>query len=139
MLETVSNFMEKMDSIGWKYREPAALKDGNIHIGTSFNGKQTTINFSIFFDPKGHTATVRVVRLFPAPIDKRLQLLEDINSCNKKYRWIKYYIDDSSDVNIQIDAVISAQTSGEVLVELITRTVSIIDETYPIFMHTVWA
>ena len=139
MLETASSFMEKMDSMGWKYRDPHTLENGNIHIDTSFNGKQTTINFSIFFDQDGHSATVRVVRLFPAPIDKKLQLLEDINNCNKQYRWVKYYIDDDNDVNLQIDAVISPETSGEVIVELISRTVSIIDETYPVFMHTIWA
>lgn len=139
MLETAASFLAKMDSIGWKYRDTHVLENGNINIDTSFNGKQTTINFSIFFDTDGYSATVRAVRLFPAPIDKKLQLLEDINNCNKQYRWVKYYIDDEGDVNLQIDALINEETSGEIIVELIRKAVSIIDETYPTFMRTIWA
>ena len=139
MLDTASNFMAKMDAIGWKYRDVRELEDGKVHVGCGFNGKAATVNFSVFFDQDGHSVSLRVLRFFPVPIDKRLQILEDINKTNKEYRWIKYYINDENDVNVQADAIINAENSGEIVVELIARTIRIIDNTYPTFMHTIWA
>lgn len=139
MLETVASFMAKMDAVGWKYRDVKDLPEGRMHVGCSFNTKSTTVYISLFFDKEGHTVSMRVPRLFPVPVDKRLQLLEDINTCNKDYRWIKYFIDSSNDMNLQVDAVINAENSGEIVVELLARTMKIIDETYPVFMRTIWA
>ncbi len=139
MVETAASFLAKMDAVGWKYRDVEELPEGKVYVGCSFNAKSVTVYFNIFFDKEGHSVTLRVPRLFPVPIDKRLQLLEDVNACNKTYRWIKYFIDDGNDMNLQADAVINAENSGEITAELIARVLKIIDETYPIFMRTIWA
>ena len=51
----------------------------------------------------------------------------------------KFFIDGESWMNIQIDAIINAETAGPVCMELMVRTSRIIDATYSKFMHEIWA
>lgn len=57
------------------------------------------------------------------------------NEVNKKYRWVKFYLDDDQDVVATDDAVIDSRTSDDECFELMIRMMSIIDESYPTFMR----
>ena len=41
-------------------------------------------------------------------------------------------------MNVQADAIINSENAGAVGMELMIRTMQIIDETYPKFMHEIW-
>lgn len=55
------------------------------------------------------------------------------NILNKKYRWVKFYLDDDSDIVSQIDAYIDEETCGSECTNLVKRMVNIVDEGYPVF------
>ena len=60
-------------------------------------------------------------------------------TCNAKYRWVKFYIDDDNDICVRSDAILDEGTCGEECREIILRMIGIIDESYPVFMKARWA
>lgn len=139
MLDTVNNFLAELDRIGWRYRDVRELEDGKGHVACGITAKSTQLDFHFFFDADNHSVSIRIFKLFIAPIDKKLQIMDLMNEVNAQYRWAKLFLDKESWMNVQADAVISAENSGKICVELIARTVRIMDETYPKFMHEIWA
>lgn len=139
MLETTANFIETLKKNDWRFKEVQQLDSGNDRVCCGVNGKFTSVDVYFFFDKDGRSVTLRVFRLFAVPIDKKLQIMELMNNANKDYRWVKYYIDSESWMSIQIDAVITPETAGPVCLELMIRTLQIIDATYSNFMHEIWA
>lgn len=138
MLQTTTDFLETLKKNEWKYKDLQELDNGNDRVCCGVNGKLTTVDFNFFFDKDGHAFTMRIFRLFTVPIDKKLQLMEVMNTVNKDYRWIKFFIDNECWMNVQADAIINSENAGAVGMELMIRTMQIIDETYPKFMHEIW-
>ena len=112
MLETTANFIETLKKNDWKYKDLQELDNGMNRVTCGVNCKLT---------------------------DRKLQIMEMMNDTNKSYRWTKFFIDDESWMNIQIDAVVNAETAGPVGLELMMRTCQIIDTVYSKFMHEIWA
>ena len=67
------------------------------------------------------------------------QALITCNRCNKRFRWVKFYIDDDNDLIVEADGIIDEMTVGEECIELLFRTVSILDDSYGDFMKAIWA
>ncbi len=61
------------------------------------------------------------------------------NMLNKKYRWVKFYLDDDNDIIAQIDAYVDEETCGSECLNLVKRTVNIVDEGYEIIAKALWA
>jgi hypothetical protein len=61
------------------------------------------------------------------------------NTCNTKFRWTKFYIDEEGHVLVRADAILDEETCGEECLEMVQRMVHIIDEAYPVFMKARWA
>ncbi len=139
MLQTTTTFLETLKKNGWKYKDLQELENGGDRVSCGVNGKITTVDFNFFFDQDGHAFTMRVFRLFAVPIDRKLQIMEVMNSVNKDYRWVKFFIDGESWMSVQADAVVTGENAGDVAMELMIRAMRIIDETYPKFMHEIWA
>ena len=139
MLDTTANFLETLKMNNWKSKEIQELEDGKDHVCCGVNGKMTQVDFHFFFDQDGHAFTMRIFKLFAIPIDKRLQIMELMNTVNKEYRWIKFFIDEENWMNVQADAVANGENAGKIGMELLLRSMNIIDSVYPRFMHEIWA
>ena len=111
MLEIAERFTAEMTRVGLKYREPRDLPNGGTAIACGINGRCNVYDVVFFFDADGHS----------------------------EYRWVKFYINAEYDVNVQLDAIVNSETSGPVAVELLLRTMKIIDEVYPRIMKAVWS
>lgn len=61
------------------------------------------------------------------------------NELNKKYRWVKFYLDKDNDIICSLDAYIDDVTCGEECLKLVRRVVNITDEAYPTFMKALWS
>ena len=70
--------------------------------------------------------------------DKFADALIMCNNMNKKYRWVKFYIDDDEDVIVDSDAIVDLGTVGPECLEIVIRTVRIVDSVYPDFMRIRW-
>ncbi|MBR5110224.1 MAG: YbjN domain-containing protein [Clostridia bacterium] len=139
MLSTTESFIAELEKNGWKYNGLKELEDGKNHVGCGVTGKTTQADFHLFFDADDKSVSIRVFKLFIVPIDKKLQLLELMNKINSEYRWAKFFIGEDEWMNVQLDALISAETAGPNCLNLILRAMNIIDTAYPRFMHEVWA
>ena len=60
------------------------------------------------------------------------------NGLNKKFRWVKFYLDDDHDVVVEVDTYVRRGIVGEELIRLVRHMVSIIDKSYPIIMKILW-
>ena len=66
-------------------------------------------------------------------------LYTSCNELNNKYRWVKFYLDDDSDVVAQIDAYVDDETCGGECLSLVRRMVNIVDGGYPTLMQALIA
>ncbi len=139
MLRTAENFRAEMDKKGLKYKNLEELSDGKAVALVGWERDMTQYDMTLFFHEDNRSLTIRIFKLFNVPIDKRLQILEQMNEFNANYRWLKFFIDKDSRASVQMDALINENNSGEVAIELMLRANSIIDKTYSAFMHTIWA
>ena len=139
MQNTAMRFMSECDRAGLKYRDARDLDDGGSLVVCGVSGKNNARYDVLFiFDKEGHSASLRVFGLVSFPEEKTAPMMEAVNELNGKYRWLKFFTNEEK-VNVQCDAIISDDTSGRICVELLLRTMKIIDEAYPAFMRVLWA
>ena len=65
-------------------------------------------------------------------------MLEECNSLNGEYRWVKFYIDGDGDIAVSMDAVVDIDTVGAECIQLVNRMVNIYDDAYPRLMRAIW-
>ena len=139
MLNTAMRFMSECDRVGLKYRDSRDMDNGESLVVCGVNGKNNARYDVLFiFDKDGHSVSLRIFGLIAFPEEKWAAILDIANELNGFYRWLKFYVKEDK-VNVQHDAVISEETSGPICVELLLRTMKIIDDVYPKFMHVLWA
>lgn len=137
-MTTLDSFIEEMQKAGLKYGEPRDLPGGDVAVSCGIKGKYGAYEFVFVFYADEHSFSGHVPNLLSIPIDKRIQLVDLMNSLNATYRWVKFYDDGESYLRVQVDAIVNPETCGKIAVELLLRTMKIIDEVYPKFMKTVW-
>ncbi len=60
------------------------------------------------------------------------------NEFNKKYRWVKLFVDDDRAIVAKADAIVDFSSVGAECSEMVNRMVGIIDDVYPEFMRLIW-
>ena len=126
------------DSKGLKYR---AHDDGKA-LFVSFSGLKNkgTLEILIVFDDDDRAVAIRGMDVSSAPEEKWPQLFKICSELNYKYRWVKFCIQKGrKQVSAEDDAVITPETAGEEVYELIIRMVRIVDQAYPEIMRGIWA
>ena len=61
------------------------------------------------------------------------------NELNNDYRWLKFYLDKNSELIAALDTYIDENTCGFCCLDLVRRSVTIIDEVYPRIARAMWA
>lgn len=82
---------------------------------------------------------VRIFSLLSVEDDKRPQVLQALNTLNRRFRFVKFTLDDDGDVNVEYDFPVSAGNLAAASKELVVRIVSIVDKAYPELMKAMWA
>lgn len=141
MLKSAQAFVDALTKAKLKYKQACDLEDGKSLVICGFNGKHNA-RYDVFlaFDADGESVCIRALRLLEdCPEDKTLKLLDTINEINVKYRWLKLYLDKNQNISVQIDAYVNDSAENNICLKLLLRMVNIIDEFYPMLMHTLWA
>lgn len=129
-------FTTYLDSQGVKYSE---AKDNVIRVPYTGDNLKTIPVF-VFFDSDGEPLVClkcwEIVRFDGEKMAKGINVC---NELNRKFRWVKFYIDSDGDVNAQIDAYIDEESCGSTCKSLVSRMVNIVDEGYPAFMKALWS
>lgn len=128
-------YMRYMDDNGIKYTDVKENVVKVVYTGDNLK----TIPCYVFFDKNGAPMiTVKCWEVANFKGDKMANGIVCCNEMNKKYRWVKFFLDDDCDVQVQIDAYIDAETCGSECANLVRRMVNITDEAYPVFMRGLW-
>lgn len=72
--------------------------------------------------------------------DKVIEMMKAIRKCNKRYRFVKFTLDEEQDVNIEYDFPfgIDEASLGKVVGEMLGLVLRITDESYPELMQAFW-
>ncbi len=101
--------------------------------------ENTSVKVRIFIHDDNTHAAIRCFGFAKVPEDRVAGALLACNRCNLEYRWVKFVLDDDHDLCAYDDAVVSPETAGEELKELLFRMLDIVDDCYPVFMKSIWA
>ena len=82
---------------------------------------------------------VRVYSLLSVEGDQKEKVFPVLNTLNRKFRFVKFTMDDDGDINIEYDFPVSTVAPEKCAKEIVIRLVSIIDKAYPDLMRAMWA
>lgn len=138
MRQEAEAYIKLMDEKGVRHDDIVILKSGKFDVETRWDLDETTVAVRAVFDDDGHTVAVRCFRLAHAKEDRFIDVLKICNELNNRFRWVKFVIDKDNDINVEIDCIVNEETAGEVVLELVQRLCSIVDEAYPELMKTIY-
>ena len=104
--------------------------------GGDFSYSHLEIN--LVFDLDGASAHVVTSPIASVPGEKTAKLLLVLNECNRKFRWVKFYLDEDNDIIVNADVIIDESSAGAECLEIVMRTASIVDNAYADIMKGVW-
>ena len=61
------------------------------------------------------------------------------NNLNSQYRWVKFYLNEESNIRALVDGMVEPNTCGQEVYRLLNLIVGIIDEAYPDIMRARFA
>ena len=125
-----------MDSKNWPYQ---AASDGTL-IKTGFSGKNAQkIDLYIHIEEDRNEVHLRSFNYIRVPDDKMNNILRLCSQMNKKYSWVKFYVDENDmTVTLADDAVVEPSTCGDETFGLMYRMLLICDDAYPEFMRALY-
>ena len=142
MIRATRNMLDFFERQGMKYSpDIETLKSGKDVVTVTYTGdNKDTIRFKIFVDPDEDNVAIRVWTIAKTlDADQAAAVTLLLNDLNNNYRWYRWYLDDDREVTAAVDAVITADTIGAIVYELVQRGVNIIDENYPKVMKALWS
>lgn len=108
-------------------------------VSIKYDLDKTSINYLVAFDDHDDSlVAIRAFKFVRLPDDKYADVLILCDAFNKKYRWVKFYTSNFTEVVISADAIVDPVSPGEELVGLIHRLNRISNEVYPQFMKIIW-
>ena len=129
-------FMRHMDRNNIKYTDVRENVVRVVYTGDNLR----TIPVFVFFDAEGDPlVSFKCWEIANFKNEKMAAGIIACNELNNKYRWVKFYLDDDSDVVAQIDAYVDDETCGGECLSLVRRMVHIVDGGYPTLMQALIA
>ncbi len=130
-------YIDTLESKGLKY--DVDERDDAIIVSCGMQAKNTSVRVRAIIDDDGTHVGIRCYGFASVPENKFANALLTCNDCNNKYRWVKFVIDSDLDVNAEDDAIVSPDTAGDEIFELLLRMIGIVDDVYPEFMKSIWS
>ena len=134
MLKATRRMLDYFDQKGMRYHaEIDRTKSGKDIVSVTYTAHNLPqIRFRVIVDIDGRDVGIRVWSLCRAETRAQaVALIATLNELNNTYRWYRFYLDDDREAAADLDALVTSETIGPVVYELILRGVSIIDEAYP--------
>ena len=139
MLRTAREFMRACDASGLKYKDDRELDSGKYLVVCGVNGSSgNSYDVMFLFDQDEESVGLRVYGLAKCNRDSYAKALLKVNALNDRFRWFKFVIDKDNDINMEMDAVITPRTAGDVCTELLRRCMSVAKDAYPELMRVLW-
>ncbi len=82
---------------------------------------------------------LRVYGIITVEKDQMDKLYPAINELNRKYRFMKFVLDDDGDVNMEYDYPMHDPDPSASAMEMVIRIVKMVDDAYPVLMRALWS
>lgn len=103
------------------------------------SGKQSQFDIKFLCKDSGGAVAVRVFSLAHIEDSKLAQVYPLLNKFQGTYRFLRFTLDKDNDLKLEYDMTISTPNVGEASVELVIRTMNIVDDLYPELMKCIWS
>lgn len=140
MYKATGLIQEVFDKKGVKYRVDTAGNAEIVCAGFSIDEGPFVIARFISRDNDNDVA-LRVLSLINnVPEAKRARVMEACNVLNNKVRYMKFYIDEDGDVNVEFDFPVNVcdECLGEAAYEMFQRIMAILKGEYTLFMKALY-
>lgn len=140
MYKATGLIQETFDKKGIKYRIDTAGDAEIVCAGFSIDEGPSVIARFISRDNDNDVA-LRVLSLINnVPEAKRARVMEACNVLNNKVRYMKFYIDEDGDVNVEFDFPVNVcdECLGEAAYEMFQRIMAILKGEYTLFMKALY-
>jgi len=128
--QTTKDIETAFKAQNWNYNIDE--RDNSSALITGFNLKSGG-NVQIFFiSAADKDLAIRVFQVIDVPAGKEAAAIQACNKMNLEYRYIKF-VADNGRIGAQLDVAIETANMGAVAVELLYRTLDIIDAALPTF------
>lgn len=101
------------------------------------NGGSYRIRFISKSD--GNDVAVRVFSLITVEEDQVDKILRVLNGLNKKFRFLKFVLDDKNNVHVEYDFTSNTASPADSAEEIVIRIVQILKDAYPEMMRALWS
>ncbi len=134
-LEMTKAFLASADCPYEEVREGETLR---LVVGNIDN--KGSVEVLAHFDDNEKTVALSSYNLCSVPENKKKAVFKLCSELNKRFRWVKFYLDkDDNTITAEDDAIVSPESAGEEVLELTLRMAHIIGDVYPEIMKTIWA
>ncbi len=87
------------------------------------------------FSADNHDVSIKALDIAEVPESARNAMLNEINSINRDFRWVKFYVDEENKIIAEDDAIIQLDSCAEEVFRCDLQLVSILDMVYPRIME----
>lgn len=139
MLQTLKMIEQDLQKAGLKCTCTEFGKISYVEMGFKLKSTIFRLRFISTKESKDIKVMTDDLAIFPEP--RRAETLKLLNDINAKYKFFKFTMDVQGAVCAQYDiplAITEGDSIGPVAVELALRCASIVDDVYPIIMHSLW-
>lgn len=126
--------------------DAANLHSQVIHAGDQWeviagvNGKANTYQIKFICKENARNdVAMRIFDLCSFPQDRRQNAFPLLNKFQRQYRFLRFTMDDDNSVKVEYDLPSCSTDLGPSAVEMMLRTMKIIDDIYPELMKALWA
>lgn len=133
----IQDVKTEFESAGIKCLSAQFGDQWEVHAGVS--GKGTTYTMKFICNVKtSDNLGLRVFDLIHVPTEKRGEILSLLSQFQSRYRFWRFNLDASNQVNLEYDFPPATSKHGKMAVELFLRTMKMIDDIYPELSQCVW-
>jgi len=134
LYQTTKDIEAAFKAQNWNYQLDE--RDGSSALITGFNLKSGGSVQLFFISAADKDLAIRVFQVLPVPAGKESAAIQACNRINLEYRFVKFVVDNGN-IGAQLDVAVETANMGPVAVELLSRTLDIIDGAMPTFKAAV--
>ena len=138
MTEVANLLIKEMQEKGLKYLDVIEEQEHTI-VSVGFNLSSASVKIHVFCENDNNNVAIRCFGFLKVNESQFPKALLCCNELNQKMRWVKFYIGDEGEINIEDDAIVDNVTAGSELLQLVMRMASIADDAYPIINRAIWS
>ena len=137
MFQTTTEIAALLKERGIKYELAENDKFSTAKVG--INTKHCAVVFHFISTNDSGDFAMRIFGLLRASEEKRDALVRTCNALNRKFRFVKFIVAEDGMVNVEFDLPAAVENPAQAALEILQRTLNILEEAYPELMRTMWA